>query len=236
MKFKVFLALLLLVLSNSVSAFNLVITEREFNQLSRKCQLFYNASLIGRQSAFASPFSAAELDAGHVEAEKTGGAWHYCGGLVWFNRALIAPSEDRKRYAYEQALAEITFTSRKVPPDNPMFVEIKVAHAKALFLSNKAEASQAMLRDLLQRSPSMTPARLEYARQLRLAKNTKKAIEVLEAATPAEFNGSADLNYFLGVYHYHEGNFAKAHSYGSKAYALGYPLPWLKQKLALKGY
>lgn len=223
-----------LLLPAVAQAFDLTITRQEFLQLSRNCQLYYY-SIAGKRLDFDAPFSQSELADGRREAEYIGGAWHYCGGLVWLNRAVLAPDERHKKYAYQQALSEINFTARKTPVGNPMFTEIKVNYAKAMFLNGQSDRSQSLLNGLLAEFPNMTPARIELARQLRSEKQTKKAIEVLEQASSAEFKTSADLNYFLGVYHYHDGNLTAAKSYGDQAYKLGYPLPWLKQKLAQKG-
>lgn len=233
-KFKFCICSLFLLAPLTAKAFDLRITQQEFLQLSRNCQLYYY-SAAGSRLDYSVPFSQAELNAARVEAEYIGGAWHYCGGLVWLNRAVLAPDERTKKYAYRQALSEINFTARKTPVGNPMFTEIKVNQAKAMFLNNQKEQSRSLLGNLLAQYPNMTAARIELARQLRSDKQTPNAIEVLEQASPKEFETSADLNYFLGVYHYHNGNLPAAKKYGDQAYKLGYPLPWLKQKLAAKG-
>lgn len=233
-KLKIVLGSLFWLVSGTTQAFDLRITQQEFLQLSRNCQLYYY-SVVGSKLDYNVPFSASEVAAARVEAEYIGGAWHYCGGLVWLNRAVLASDEHSQKYAYRQALAEIHFTARKTPVGNPMFTEIKVNHAKAMFLNEQKVQSKDLLNSLLAEFPNMTAARIELARQLRSEKQTKAAIEVLEKASPREFETSADLNYFLGVYHYHNGNLTAAKKYGDQAYKLNYPLPWLKQKLAQKG-
>lgn len=231
---KLGIGLVLSTISGQVLAFNLIITEREFLQLSRNCQLYYY-SAVGKRLPFDPPFSQSDVNAARVDAEYIGGAWHYCGGLVWLNRALVAPDERSKKTAYQQALLEINFTASKTPVGNPMYTEIKVNQAKAYYYNGQRDRSKNLLNSLLAEFPTMTLARIELARQHRLEKKTAQAIQILEKASEKEFAVSADLNYFLGVYHYHEGNFAAAKKYGDQAYKLGYPLPWLKNKLAAKG-
>lgn len=233
-RLKIFFCAVCWLVPVTAQAFDLRITQQEFLQLSRNCQLYYY-SAVGSRLDYNVPFSHAEVSTARLEAEYIGGAWHYCGGLVWLNRAVLAPDERSKKHAYRQALVEINFTARKTPVGNPMFTEIKVNHAKAMFLNDQKEQSKGLLKSLLAEYPNMTAARIELARQLRSEKQTKAAIEVLEQASPKEFEISADLNYFLGVYQYHNGNLTAAKKYGDQAYKLGYPLPWLKQKLAQKG-
>ena len=234
MQLKLGLGLILLTLSSQVAAFDMMITEREFYQLSRSCQLYYS-SVMAPRVAFEVPFSPSEIREGRIEAEHVGGAWHYCGGLVWLNRAIVAPDGNSKKTAYRKALLEINFTANKTPLGNPMYTEIKVNQAKAYYYNMQKDRSKKLLGNLLAEFPTMTLARIELARQHRLDKNTKQAIEILQQASAKEFEVSADLNYFLGVYQYHEGNFSAAKKYSDQAYKLGYPLPWLRNKLAAKG-
>ncbi len=228
-------AFVLFFLSNPLFAFDLVVTEREFYQLTRTCQLYYY-SAMGKRLDFEAPFSNEEVANARIEAEATGGAWHYCGGLVWLNRAAVTGDPQKKKIAYEQAMLEIDFTAKKISKSNPMFMAVKVNQAKAYFLNGHKDKSKKSLESLLAEFPLMTAARIELARQLKLANQIKQAISLLEQASSKEFEISADLNYFLGVYHYHDGNFDSSFKYAQQAYKLKYPLPWLRKKLAAKGF
>lgn len=229
------LTLLMLFLSiTKAYSFDLIVNEREFFQLSKTCQK-YLYSTIGQRLAFDVPYSRDEIASARIEAENAGGAWHYCGGLVWLNRAIVAADPQSKKRAYSQALSEINFTARKIAATSYMYSEVRVNFARVLYYNKQHSRSRSVLNSLLQQNPSMTAARLEFARQLRAEKHTRQAIELLEKATAKEFEISADLNYFLGVYQYHEGNYTAAKKYGEQAYKLGYPLPWLKNNLAKKG-
>jgi tetratricopeptide (TPR) repeat protein len=220
--------------TTQVYAFDLIVNEREFFQLSRTCQKFLY-STVGPRLAFDVPYSREEIAAARIEGENAGGAWHYCGSLVWFQRAMLAKDKTEKAFCYKQALNEVAFTAKKISPTNPLFVEVQITNAKAFYYNGMAQRSFSLLHKLVSQFPEMTPVRLELARQYRAAKNTAKAIEILQQATAPEFARSADLNYFLGVYYFHEGNLTEAKKYGDQAYKLGYPLPWLKNKLAQKG-
>lgn len=219
---------------NKAYAFDLIVNEREFFQLSKTCQkILY--STIGQRLAFDVPYSRDEIASARIDAENAGGAWHYCGGLVWLNRAIIAADPQSKKRAYSQALSEINFTARKIASTNYMYSEVRVNFARTLYYNEQYARSKSVLSSLLQQNPSMTSARLEFARQLKAENNIRQAIELLEKATAKEFEVSADLNYFLGVYQFHEGNYTAAKKYGDQAYKLGYPLPWLRNQLAQKG-
>lgn len=218
----------------ALATFDFFVEQHEYKQISRMCQM-YHYSVAGARLSFEVPYSTQELAVARTEAEDNGGAWHYCMGLVWLNRAATAPNDQERKFRYKMALNEINFTARKISPARPIYLEVQIHMARALYHNGSKDRSQNLLLKLIREYPAATAARIELASQYRKAKNTAKAIEVLEQATQAEFERSADLNYFLGVYHFHEGDLASAKKYADQAYKLGYPLPWLKNKLAQKG-
>ncbi|MCT6699032.1 tetratricopeptide repeat protein [Rheinheimera sp. 4Y26] len=222
--------------SFSSRAFDVVITESEFNQLHRSCQLFYGSSVIGRSLGYADKFSATEKKQAFIDAEKVGGAWHYCAGLVILKRAQQTLDERKKAALYKKALNEISFTARKVPQHNPFYGEIKLNLARAQFSVGSFDKSSATLKTLLKELPSYLPAYIELARQHDKKGKTQEAIAILNSADEKHKQTSADLNYFIGIYYFKTNDYEKAKQHAKVAYARGYPLPGLRRMLKEKGH
>jgi len=216
-------------------AFNVLITETEFRMLSDNCKKFYSVTQVGRNLGYTNKYSLTEFRAAFDDAEKAGGAWHYCAGLVYLSRAALESSEAKKIATYKRALDEISFSARKVLPDHRVYGEIHVNQAKAAYLTGDTAASRTMLEKLIAKMPTYTPAKIELARQLAKDKQLQDAIDLLLSVDPTVRDKSADLNYALGVYYFRLKNLDESSIYARKAYQLGYPLPWLKQQLRKNG-
>lgn len=217
-------------------AFDVVLTEVEFNQLHRSCQLFYASTGTGRKLGFGDRFAADELKKAFMEAERVGGAWHYCAGLVILKRAQQT-SDDKKQIAnYKRALDEISFTARKVQPENPFYGEVRLNLSRTLFYLNDFDKSSTILRNLLVVNPGYLPAYIELARQHDKKGKTQEAIAILNSADDKHKQNSADLNYFIGIYYFKTKDYEKAKQHAKVAYARGYPLPGLRRMLKEKGH
>lgn len=226
---------LVIFLSPATYAFNVLITETEFRMLSDNCKKFYSVTQVGRNLGYTNKYSLTEFRAAFEDAEKAGGAWHYCAGLVYLSRAALEPSEEKKIATYKRALDEISFSARKVQPEHRVYGEIHVNQAKAAYLTGDADASRTMLEKLIAKMPTYVPAKVELARQLAKKQQLQDAIDLLMSVDPTIRDKSADLNYALGIYYFRQKNLEQSSIYARKAYQLGYPLPWLKQQLRSKG-
>ncbi|HCU65318.1 MAG TPA: hypothetical protein DF774_06125 [Rheinheimera sp.] len=222
--------------SFSSKAFDVVLTEVEFGQLHRACQMFYASTGTGRKLGFSGRFGAEELKQANIEAEKVGGAWHYCAGLVFLKRAQQT-GDDKKQIAnYQKALQEISFTARKVQPENPFYGEVQLNLARTLFFLNDFDKSSTILRNLMVVNPGYLPAYIELARQHDKKGKTQEAIAILNSADDKYKQTSADLNYFIGIYYFKTKDYEKAKQHAKVAYARGYPLPGLRRMLKEKGH
>lgn len=235
--FKVLSAATLLAIffSPASFAFSVIFTETEFKMLSENCKKFYSVTQVGRNLSYTLKYSLTDFRAAFDDAEKAGGAWHYCAGLVFMSRAGLEASQAKKMATYKRALDEISFSARKVHEDHRVYGEIHLNQAKAAFLLGDAAASKTMLEQLIQKLPTYVPAKIELSRQLAKTKQLQPAIDLLLSVDPAQRDKSADLNYALGVYYFRLKKHDDALIYARKAYQLGYPLPWLKQQLRHKG-
>lgn len=217
-------------------AFDVVITESEFRMLHENCKRFYSVSQKGRSLDFTLKFSPEELRRANADAEAAGGAWHYCAGLVFMNRALAERSNKKKQEIYKKALSEIAFSAQKVRDTHRVYGEIQLNKARVLFLLGEKNSSQLALKELLRKMPDYVPAKIELANQYAKDKKLQDAVAILMTVEPQLREKSADLNYALGLYLYKQGKLEESYPYAQKAYKLKYPLPWLRNELMKKGY
>lgn len=222
--------------SFSSRAFDVVLTEVEFGQLHRACQMFYASTSTGRGLGFSGRFGAEELKQANIEAEKAGGAWHYCAGLVYLRRAQQTGDEKKRISNYKKALGEISFTARNIPQENPFYSEVQLNQARAFFFLNDFKKSSTILSKLLVVTPGYLPAYIELARQHDKKGKTQEAIAILNSADEKHKQTSADLNYFIGIYYFKTKDYEKAKQHAKVAYARGYPLPGLRRMLKEKGH
>lgn len=222
--------------SNKTLAFGVELTNVEFKMLHRTCQLFYASTGAGRRFGFSANFSEPELRQANIQAEKTGGAWHYCAGIALLNRAQHTSQPQKKLGVLKHALEEIDFTARNIQPDNSMYGEVHLNRARALFQLDQTEKSREVLNKLIQTHPRYVPGYIELARQHDKQGKTSQAIEILNKVDPELQRSSADFNYFIGMYYFKTKNYEKAKYHAKAAYAMGYPLPGLRRMLREKGH
>ena len=93
--------------------------------------------------------------------------------------------------------------------------------------------------DVLRRSIEAQPSRVEHygmlANIFRRQGNLEEALKVLNAANLAVSGTSAEIQYNLGLINLERGDYPAALGSAQAAYRLGYPLPWLKDKLTQLG-
>lgn len=82
--------------------------------------------------------------------------------------------------------------------------------------------------------PDDSNARIIYGTYLARLKLTDKAIEQLKKAEEARPN-EANVHYNLGLLYFEKKDYEQSLAYAKKAYALGFPLPGLRNKLVRAG-
>jgi hypothetical protein len=217
-------------------AFDVVITESEYRVLSDNCKRFYSVTQVGRTLGFTYKFSPNEHKDVTIDAERAGGAWHYCAGLVYMSRAVVAGNTERKQAIYKSALNEMNFTARKITEEHRLYGEVQLNLAKLYYFLGDISASRKLLQQLMYKMPDYVPVKIELSRQFAKDGQLQPAIDTLLSVSPPIREKSADLNYALGLYLYKSGQFEQSYMYAKKAYTLKYPLPWLRTQLKKKGY
>ena len=215
-------------------AFDFTLSETEFRSWDARCKQAYAASGVGRGSGYYPGFSLQQFRQAGLFGEEAGGAWHYCAGLIWLQRAGSAIGQQREGHL-KHAVAEIYFTYNKIKPEHQWYPEIHVNYAKALYLSDRKQEAFAVLKRLASSHPANSLPYTAMAYYLKKENQLQQAISTLKQAPDLLLNQSAELNYFLGWYLMEAGQLQEALPYAQKAYALNYPTPTLRQRLAAKG-
>lgn len=215
-------------------AFNFTLSEGEFNTWDERCKIAFFASGAGKKSGFYHNMTSLQKADVSRFGQEAGGAWHYCAGVIYLQRAAASVGEERMRNL-KQAEGEIRFTINRVKPNHQWYPEMHVDYARALYLNNKKSEALTVLSRLTSSHPTNSLPYTALAYYLKKENQLQKAIEVLQQAPEVLLNESAELNYFLGWYLMEADQTEAAVAYAKRAYELNYPVPMLRQRLTAKG-
>ncbi len=158
---------------------------------------------------------------------------HYCAGIIWIARSRSEDARTRDQ-SLHAAIAEITYTYDRVPPESPIYSEVSAYLAQAFFGLGDTEKALEILKIAISRKPDKTPAYIMMAEIFIKSKKYQDALDILLKAQNVTTTESSELNYFLGYVYLKLDKFEEASKYGKRAYQLGYPLPGLKKMLQSK--
>jgi len=221
--------------SRNAYAYGFTLSESEFRSWDERCKKAYSITQVGRVSGHYPPLTPQQISDARRFGEEAGGAWHYCAGIIWLQRASSITGKKREEFL-KSAENEIRFTFGRIKPEHQWYPEIHVDYAKAQYLlGNKMEAFS-ILNRLIGSHPINSLPYTALAYYLKQDGQLAQAINTLKAAPAVLLTESAELNYFLGWYLMEAGKPEDAVPYAQKAYALNYPALALRQRLAAKGH
>jgi len=200
------------------------------------CKAKYAWTNIGKSSKFANqvlPEHKAELSV--WEAAGVAGVHHFCAGTIYLQRARLERDETRRNYLLRDAKAETQFTFERSDHSNPRFVYVAMQMATIMYEQGESTESLAILDALIRSQPTVGIAYSAAAVFYRKSGNLDRAKDILLQGYQATDGQSAELNYNLGLILLEMGDVDEAEKYADEAYALGYPLPGLRTKLAKLG-
>ncbi|WP_372628092.1 hypothetical protein, partial [Arsukibacterium sp.] len=90
-------------------AFNFSLSESEFNTWDQRCKIAFYASVSGKNSGFYHNLPPIQKDDVRRFGQEAGGAWHYCAGVIYLQRAA-ASTGDERIHNLDKAEGEIRFT------------------------------------------------------------------------------------------------------------------------------
>jgi tetratricopeptide (TPR) repeat protein len=215
----------------------LVPSEREWVGWPEYCRVRFAVASEGRDTEFGARISPAMIE---DWKQRLGPAWyalhHHCYGLVLLERGRLSTDRREKLYDIDQGIREHSYALARTPMDHPMYAvmasQIGVGQQLA---GNYAKAAEAFDRAIRAR-PTDAIGYQGKALLLRQQQKYAEALEVLLQGDSATGSKSAEINYFLGLVLLDLKDPGRARVYAEKAYAQGYPLPGLANRLARLGY
>ena len=216
-------------------AFNFSLSESEFNTWDMRCKIAFSASSAGKKSGFYRNMVPLQKSDVMRFGQEAGGAWHYCAGLIYLQRANNTSGKEREENLI-RAAGEINYTAVRIPQGHEWYPEINVDYARAQYLNNKKTEAFALLKQLITTHPTHSLAYTALAYYLKQENQLEQAIDLLQNAPEILLKESAELNYFLGWYLMEDGRTEAAIVHAKRAYALNYPVTSLRKRLAARGF
>ena len=152
------------------------------------------------------------------------------------NVPRVRISKTDRKFALESAIKEDKFTLRECPASDP-FYAVVVTHLGMVYAEqgDVANAQQAF-DQAIESNPSYHGAYIAKSICLKKKGDAALALETLVVGSEATGGQSAELENALGLAYCDKKQYEQAREHARKAYALGYPLPGLRDKLAKAGF
>lgn len=223
---------------NAASAFSYgPESQAEWDGWSMVCKVRFTVSLEGRNSARASSFPPETVQRW---ADQYGDCWgmlhHHCAGILFLQRAKFAPSEAERQFDLNSALQQHEASLKRCPNTNRQF-SVALTHMGMVYTESRefAQAS-AKFDEAIGLHPGYDGAYLAKGIMLRRMGKNQESLETLRTGSTATQGSSAELENALALAYFDSKQFEKAREHARRAYALGYPLPNLRDKLAKVGF
>ena len=226
-----------LFLSPAANALTFTPTETEWLAWPEYCRARYVVSGAGVNSALELRVSMAEVKAWeHRLGPAWGGLHHYCAGLALYSRAKVESDPAQRKFLLERIIEENRFTLDATPESHPMWAEI--ASRSGLVYGDLKEPVRALEQfdAAIKACPTCAVGYQAKAMFYRTQGKLTEARDALLAGNKALEGNSAELHYTLGLVLVELHDYAGATEHAEKAYAMGYPLPGLKERLARAGH
>jgi len=213
-------------------------TEAEWYHWPDYCQARYTVSGAGTDSQFANRVDPATVK--NWESRLGPEVWyalhHYCAGMIFAQRAKLEPDKKERNALYNRAIEEDQFTLQRMPVSHPMRAEIAARMGLIFGELGQQDAAVQHFDLAIEGCPSCGVGYEAKSMFLKSQGQLAAARDVLEAGDKAVDGSSAQIHYFLGLVLLDLKDFDAASAQARRAYALGYPLPGLRDLLAKAGH
>ncbi len=161
---------------------------------------------------------------------------HFCASIHFLNRARVEPDPQKRQFDLERARSDAMYTYIRADPQCMVYPAIAVTLAQVWVETGKPDEAEQFLQKSIQAQPRRPEPYLMLALLRRKAHKLAEARDILRQADEATDRRSVDIQYNLGLISAELGDFDDAVANAKKAYAKGYPLPGLKEKLRKVGH
>jgi tetratricopeptide (TPR) repeat protein len=221
----------------SARAYEFRPTESEWATWPAYCKARYATTRIGRGGGYGGAMSEAEIQKWQ---QATGGGWlylhHTCAGIVHLQRAKLAPTDTERQFALNKAINEHRLSLEHTPAADPFYAEILVQMGLTYREARNYGAAIEQFDKAIAGHPKTGGAYVGKAMVLRDQGKLDAALATLKAGETATEGKSSEVHHFTAVLLMQQKRYEEAREHARQAYALGYPLPGLRNNLARAGY
>ena len=217
-------------------AYTFVPSADEWETWPAYCRARYTTLEISMDTDFANRISASEVE--HWKAV-LGPAFlnvhHYCAGLVEFRQATGAETQNDRQFHLNQALGDAQYSFDRTELTNFLAPDMAALLAQIKLELGHPEMAEQVLQRVIVAQPFADRPYLVLSMIYRRQGNATAAVKILEQGNETTSMKSAEINYTLGLLYFEAKNYQGARACADRAYALGYPLPGLRNKLKKAG-
>jgi tetratricopeptide (TPR) repeat protein len=156
---------------------------------------------------------------------------HYCAGLVEYQHALTDNNRQDRQFHLGEALGDTKYIFDRMEMTDPLAPDVAALLAQIQIELGHPDIAEQVLDRVMSAQPTADRPYLVMSTLKRKGKNPQEAIDVLEQGNKLTSYKSAEINYALGLLYFDRHDYAAARECATRAYALGYPLPGLRNKL-----
>lgn len=230
-------AAIFLIVPGWAGAFDFILSEEEFLAWPAYCQSRYSSLEPGQRQAFSRDFPKAVIE---QERARIGQATfdrvhHWCAGMVWLSRARLETNPALRDFKLNEAMREVKFTLEGLPEDSPVMPALLVTLGSVCQEQRNDSCALEKFSAAIAARPSDPLPYSALALLHRKRKEMDLARDILMRGDKASQGQSAELKYNLGLVLLEMGDVNGALEQAHLAYAGGYPLPGLKNKLKRLG-
>jgi tetratricopeptide (TPR) repeat protein len=161
---------------------------------------------------------------------------HHCAGLVHLERARTAASQNARKFELDKAVTEHTYAAGYCPRSNPFWSNIEANLSVAYAEQGNLGKALLTLDEAVATHPGYDGSYIARSIVLKRAGKTGESRAALIEGSKATEQGSAELEYALGLSYFETREYEAARQHARIAYKLGYPLPGLMNRLAKAGF
>jgi tetratricopeptide (TPR) repeat protein len=233
------LALIAVLISVPVHAFNFVVRSSEWDTWPPECRARYSITKAANMTPYAAtiPPSDVQLWESRIGRESWVHMHHYCAGLAYLHRATLESDPKARSSALKNAAREAGYTYSRIQAQSSqyLFVDVSLALAEISLQNGEPNKSLRYLERAAQQVPGDERVYLAMSSAYHKQGRNDLALEALKRGESATNGGSATLAYYLGLVSLETGDRQSALEYARRAYGAGFPLPGLRRKLADAG-
>jgi tetratricopeptide (TPR) repeat protein len=218
-------------------AYEFVPTEIEWAGWPEYCRARYVTTNVGEVTHWRREYPAAmiSLQEGALGSDTFIHVHHYCAGIAYLQRAKFTSDPSQLPFLLQSAQTEAGYTFERIPTTSPLYSTIAVTLSQIMKMRKQNEKADEYLDRALAAQPHDALAYVGKALLQRDMKKLEAARDTLLRGDEAVEGRSVEIHYNLGLILLELGELDRAYEYASKAYAAGYPLPGLKERLKKAG-